>query len=126
MRYRRLFSPLRYFPVLLALLSLLNSLARGDEFQDVSDSFSITHLLAGTHHATTLDTNGISLNFWTPASEGAPAIGTGLSNPHIAAGDAAGNVYIADKASHAILRVDTNGLIRTFAGTHVAGFNGDG
>jgi len=49
-----------------------------------------------------------------------------LSNPHIAGADAYGNVFIADKASHSILKITTDGLIHTFAGTHVAGFNGDG
>ena len=48
------------------------------------------------------------------------------SNPHIAAADAYGNIYIADKAGQAVLKITTNGLIHTFAGTHVRGFNGDG
>jgi len=40
--------------------------------------------------------------------------------------DRAGNVYIADKNSHSVLRVDTEGLIRTYAGTHESGFNTEG
>ena len=40
--------------------------------------------------------------------------------------DRAGNIFIVDKNSHSVLRVDTNGLIHTIAGTHVGGFNGDG
>ena len=40
--------------------------------------------------------------------------------------DRAGNIYIADKNSHSVLRVDTNGAIFTHAGTHVGGFNGEG
>jgi len=40
--------------------------------------------------------------------------------------DAFGNVYIADKASHSVLKITPDGNIHTFAGTHTAGFNGDG
>ncbi|HEU0008823.1 MAG TPA: hypothetical protein VFT34_03300, partial [Verrucomicrobiae bacterium] len=40
--------------------------------------------------------------------------------------DRAGNIYIADKNSHAILKVTPDGNIHTFAGTHVGGFNGEG
>jgi sugar lactone lactonase YvrE len=40
--------------------------------------------------------------------------------------DAYGNVYIAEKAGQAILKISPDGLIHTFAGTHEAGFNGDG
>ena len=98
----------------------------GDEFQDLSASFGTTRSLSGVKHATTSNPDGTAINFWIPASEGAVASGVGLSNPHIAAADAYGNIYIADKASHSILKIDTNGLIHTFAGTHEAGFNGDG
>ena len=40
--------------------------------------------------------------------------------------DRAGNVYIADKDSHSILKVTPDGRIHTVAGTHVGGDNGDG
>ena len=40
--------------------------------------------------------------------------------------DRAGNIYIADKNSHSVLRVSTNGTIHTHAGTHEGGFNGEG
>src|SRR5256886_17333067 len=40
--------------------------------------------------------------------------------------DDAGNIYIADKDSHSILEITSDGTIHTFAGTHVGGFNGDG
>jgi len=45
---------------------------------------------------------------------------------HFAIADANGNVYIADKDSHSILKVSPDGRIHTFAGTDIAGFNGDG
>jgi uncharacterized protein (TIGR03437 family) len=40
--------------------------------------------------------------------------------------DAAGNVYMADQNNNRIRKVDTNGIITTFAGTGTAGFSGDG
>ena len=113
----------------LLFLSLVVAVARpglGDEFQNVSDGFGTTLILSGVFHATTANPDGTAINFWTPAAEGALARTVGLSNPHMAAGDAYGNVYIADKASHSVLKIDTNGVLHTFAGTHVAGFNGDG
>jgi len=88
--------------------------------------FGTTLTLAGLHQATTSNPDGTAIDFWTPESEGAVASTVSLSNPHMAGADAYGNVYIADKASHSILKITTNGLVHTFAGTHVAGFNGDG
>jgi hypothetical protein len=66
------------------------------------------------------------VNSWTPAYEGRNAVEVELSNPHMAQADAAGNIYIADKESHSILKVTTDGKIRTAAGIHIPGFNGDG
>ena len=117
---------MKNFVFTIALVLLPGGSALGDEFLDVSGVFGATVTLAGVHHATTLDTNGLGINFWTDAFEGVPAALVGLSNPHMAGADAAGNVYIADKAGQAILKITTDGLIHTFAGTHVAGFNGDG
>jgi DNA-binding beta-propeller fold protein YncE len=97
-----------------------------DEFQDLTNSYGTTSTLIGFHHTTTTDTNGAGINFWLSSYEGATATGASLSNPHIGAADAYGNIYIADKASHSILKITTNGLVHTFAGTHVSGFNGDG
>ena len=82
--------------------------------------------LIGITHSPTTNPDGTGINSWIPAYEGAPANTAILSNPHMAGADAYGNVYIADKASHSILKITTDGLIRTFAGTHVQGFNGDG
>ena len=117
---------MRSLSLALAFLSLFTGTIFASEFQDLSDSFGATRILAGVHHSTTLDTNGIGINFWEPVSEGALGTLVGLSNPHMAGADAAGNIYIAEKASHSILKLTTDGLIHTFAGTHVAGFNGDG
>jgi hypothetical protein len=49
-----------------------------------------------------------------------------LSRPHFAMADRAGNIYIADKNSHSVLRVERDGNIYTHAGTHIGGFDGEG
>ena len=115
-------------PTLLGGLASLLALgvARTDEFTDLAASFGTTRTLAGQLVAETNNPDGTAINFWNAAYEGAPASSVILSNPHMAAADALGNVYIADKASHSILRIDSTGLLRTHSGTHVAGFNGDG
>ncbi|MDQ3009558.1 MAG: SMP-30/gluconolactonase/LRE family protein [Acidobacteriota bacterium] len=51
---------------------------------------------------------------------------TALSSPAAVAVDIAGNLYIGDLFNHRIRKVNTQGIITTFAGTGVAGDNGDG
>src|SRR5262249_15135881 len=48
--------------------------------------------------------------------DGGPATSAALYNPTSVALDAIGNLYIADKLNHRIRRVDTSGVITTFAG----------
>lgn len=69
-------------------------------------------------------TDGVS--YWQSQFEGGPAAYASLSRPHFAMADAVGNIYIADKNSHSVLRIGTNGLVYTHAGTHEGGFNGEG
>ena len=49
-----------------------------------------------------------------------------LNQPQGVAVDPLGNVYIADQNNFAIRKVDTNGIITTFAGGIGQGFSGDG
>ncbi len=65
-------------------------------------------------------------NQWLPAYEGGWATNACLSRPHIAFGDSHGNVLIVDQRSSSVLRVSPEGRIHTYAGTHIAGNNGDG
>ncbi|MEO7319938.1 MAG: hypothetical protein ABIZ56_13190, partial [Chthoniobacteraceae bacterium] len=100
--------------------------ARADEYADLVNSFGGVTNIIGTHQSTTNNPDGTGINFWQPAFEGALASSVALSGPHIANADAFGNLYIADKSSHSILKITRDGRVHTFAGTHVAGFNGDG
>ena len=58
--------------------------------------------------------------------DGGPATSASLNNPVGVTVNPAGNVFIADEFNHRIRRVDTSGVITTYAGTGVAGSAGDG
>ena len=115
-------------PALIAILAcwLIGAPVRADEYSDLVNSFGTVTNIIGKPQTVTNNPDGTGINFWQPAFEGAPADTVALSGPHIAAADAFGNLYIADKTSHSILKITPDGLLHTFAGTHVAGFNGDG
>ena len=61
------------------------------------------------------------VNYWQSTFENGPATNAALSRPHFAMADGEGNVYIADKDSHAVLKVTPHGTIHTVAGTHAPG-----
>ena len=83
-----------------------------------------------------VDTSGVITTFAGPGSfgtggDGGPAVSALLRDPSGLAADGAGNVYIADRGNHRIRKVDTSGVITTFAGTggygsNSGGFGGDG
>lgn len=59
--------------------------------------------------------------------DGGPATNAALNMPHEIQFDADGHLYIVERDSHAVRRVDAGtGVISTVAGTGVAGFSGDG
>ncbi len=59
--------------------------------------------------------------------DGGPALEATFNLPHELRFDAAGNLFIADMANHAIRRIDAKtGIITTFAGTGQRGYSGDG
>jgi sugar lactone lactonase YvrE len=49
-----------------------------------------------------------------------------LNAPYGVATDGHGNVYVSDRQNNRVRKVDSDGVITTFAGTGVAGFGGDG
>ena len=58
--------------------------------------------------------------------DGGPATSASLNMPHEIVFDARGHMYIAERDSHVVRKVDgKTGVISTLAGTGVAGFSGD-
>ncbi|WP_161499399.1 NHL domain-containing protein [Flavipsychrobacter stenotrophus] len=60
------------------------------------------------------------------SGDGGPATAAAISSPYGIGVDNVGNVYIPDQYTNHIRKVDTSGIITTFAGTGVAGYSGDG
>jgi len=60
------------------------------------------------------------------SGDGSAAASASLFDPYAVAVDSGGNVYVADSLNQAIRRIDSHGVISTFAGTGVAGYAGDG
>jgi hypothetical protein len=61
------------------------------------------------------------------SGDGGPAVAAALNMPHELQFDTEGQLYIADRDSHTIRRIDMKaGTISTAVGTGVAGFSGDG
>ena len=59
--------------------------------------------------------------------QGDNGLATGAEIGEVAglAADAAGNIYLADQTNHVVRKVDTSGIITTFAGAGAKGFSGD-
>lgn len=61
------------------------------------------------------------------SGDGHAAVGAQFNYPAGVAADATGNVYVYDGANEVIRKIDTNGVITTFAGTpRASGSKGDG
>ena len=95
--------------------------ATAQGFTNLIQSYGVLETICGDGVGRT---DGVS--YWQPQFEGGVAAYASLSRPHYAMADKAGNIYIADKNSHSVLRVATNGTVQTYCGTHSAGYNGAG
>ena len=60
------------------------------------------------------------------SGDGGPATQAEINRVVGLATDAAGNIYLADQDNNRVRKVDTKGVITTFAGTGTAGFSGEG
>jgi len=75
---------------------------------------------------TTVAGNGdLMFSLSAGSADGEPATEVGL-NPAGLAVDAEGSLYVSSRADHRVLRVAPDGTITTFAGTGMAGSDGDG
>jgi hypothetical protein len=90
-------------------------------YTNLLESYGVLETIAGRGQY-----HGDKTDYWLPSYEGGWATNANLSRPHIAFGDPAGNVLIVDQGSSSVLKVTPEGRIYTYAGTHVAGYNGDG
>ena len=60
------------------------------------------------------------------SGDGGPAIDAEINTPTGIRGDSSGNLYIADVVNQRIRKVDSSGIITTFAGNGNKGYGGDG
>jgi hypothetical protein len=108
-------------PAFTRLLSVDISTNSSRHYTNLLQSYGILETVAGRGQFM-----GDHISYWQGTNEGGFATNANLSRPHISFGDAQGNVYIVDQGSSAVEKVTPDGRIYTYAGTHVAGFNGDG
>ncbi len=90
-------------------------------YTNLLESYGILETVAGRGQY-----SGDHVSYWSNSLAGGFATNMNLSRPHNSFGDAAGNIFIVDQGSSAIEKVTPDGRIYTYAGTHVAGDNGDG
>jgi hypothetical protein len=85
----------------------------------------------GNNRVRKIDVNGIITTFAGDSvqgysGDGGPANKAELFYPIFLAADKIGNIYISDNGNDRIRKVDTNGIITTFAGNGIGGSGGHG
>ncbi|MGV3561375.1 NHL domain-containing protein [Larkinella arboricola] len=86
---------------------------------------------AGNNRIRKIDTNGIITTVAGSGTrgytgDGGPATSATLSSPGGIVVDPEGNLFMVDRGNYVVRKVDSNGIISTFAGTGHSGFGGDG
>ena len=71
-----------------------------------------------------VDVAGSGVNGYT--GDGGPATAALLREPRGITRDAAGNIFIADNQNYVIRKINSAGIITTFAGTNTLGYSGEG
>jgi len=107
--------PLRPQPALNEPLGVLQSVAAdsaGNVFIPDPDN-NIVLRIDGSGNARVIAGNGL----YGYTGDNGPAVNASLASPTAVAIDPDGNVFIADADNNRIRRVDTNGVITTYAGT---------
>ncbi len=69
---------------------------------------------------------GVSSGSGSYSGDGGAATSAHLNSPTGICVDQAGNIYIADQANFRIRKVNTSGIISTYAGNGTGGYSGDG
>jgi streptogramin lyase len=110
-------------PAISAMLNAPRSVAAdsgGNIYLSDTDNHVIRKISSG--NITTIAGNG-SPGY---SGDGAPAINAKLNSPQAITVDNYGNVYFVDGYNNVIRKVDSNGVIITYAGTGESGYTGDG
>ncbi len=76
----------------------------------------------GVYYISTIAGNGT----WGYSGDNGPATDAQFKDPSNVCVDSVGNIYITDSRNHRIRKVDTNGIITTYAGNGTQGYSGDG
>lgn len=111
--------PLRAGQTFARLLAVDISTNTPRHYTNLLESYGVLESIAGRGRLST------DVSHWSNSFEGEWATNVDLSRPHISFGDPFGNVLIVDQRSSAVLKVTPDGRLHTYAGTHIAGTNGD-
>ncbi|HWN93912.1 MAG TPA: hypothetical protein VNT99_02670 [Methylomirabilota bacterium] len=90
----------------------------GNAFNRLAQVYGMIHTVAGTGGGPVLT------NAWLPEYEGDYATNVVLSDPRYAMADEDGNIYVVERAGHAVDKITPDGRIHTFIGTHTPGDSG--
>jgi sugar lactone lactonase YvrE len=82
--------------------------------------WSTTVLLAAVSPAQTVKT--VAGGF---VGDGRPATKASFQWPYFVVQDQSGNTYVTDFSAHRIRKINSSGIISTYAGTGISGYNGD-